>query len=148
MGRRALIVDFGLDLVGDVVGAAAELRREGVTKVVLVGGSMGGTASLVAASITTPPIAGVVSLSGPAEFSVMDAMAASKELTVPVLYMAAENDQQRFPSDARAMFAVCSSGHKQLLILPGSDHGSDLLAGSAQDQAGNALEKFIADVST
>ena len=94
MGRRALIFDFGLDLAGDVVGAAAELRREGVTKVVLVGGSMGGTASLVAASIITPTVDGVASLSGPAEFSQMDALAASKLLTLPVLYMAAEKDEE------------------------------------------------------
>jgi pimeloyl-ACP methyl ester carboxylesterase len=145
MGRRVLIFDFGLELVDDVVGAAAELRREGVAKVVLVGGSMGGTASLVAASITTPLVAGVASLSGPAEFSVMDAMTASKQLTVPVLYMAAENDQERFPNDARAMYAACSARHKQLVILPGSDHGSDLLSGNASDQARSALETFITD---
>ncbi len=146
MGRRALIFDFGLDLAGDVVGAAAELRREGVTKVVLVGGSMGGTASLVAASIITPTVVGVASLSGPAEFSRMDALAASKLLTLPVLYMAAEKDEERFPSDARAMYAVCPSAHKRLLILPGNDHGSELLTGNVADQARSALEMFIAQV--
>jgi len=146
MGRRVLVFDFGLDLAGDVVGAAAELRREGVAKVVLVGGSMGGTASLVAASIITPTIAGVASLSGPADFSQMDALVASKQLTVPVLYMAAEKDEERFPSDARAMYAVCPSGHKRLLILPGNDHGSELLTGNVANQARSALEMFIAQV--
>jgi pimeloyl-ACP methyl ester carboxylesterase len=147
LGRRTLIFDFGLDLAGDVVGAAAELRREGVSKVVLVGGSMGGTASLVAATIITPPVAGVASLSGPADFSVMDALAASKLLTLPVLYMAAKDDDARFPTDARAMYNACPSGHKQLLILAGNDHGSELLAGNVADQARGALEKFIGDVS-
>lgn len=144
MGRRVLIFDFGFDLVGDVVGAAAELRREGATKIVLVGGSMGGTASLVAATIITPTVAGVASLSGPAEFSGMDAMAASKQLTIRVLYMAAENDNKRFPIDAMAMYAACPSVHKQLLILPGNDHGSDLLVGVAADRARATLETFIA----
>ena len=151
MGRRVLIFDFGLDLVGDVAGAAAELRLEGTKKIVLVGGSMGGTASLVAASFITPAVAGVASLSGPAIFRGMDAAAASKQLTIPVLYMAAESDQSRpfdFPADARAMFAACPSTHKQLLIVPGSDHGSDLLSGQAADQARAALERFVADATT
>jgi pimeloyl-ACP methyl ester carboxylesterase len=74
----------------------------------------------------------------------MDGMAASKQLTIPVLYMAAENDNKPFPSDARAMYAACPSVHKQLLILPGNDHGSDLLGGVAGDRARATLETFIA----
>jgi dienelactone hydrolase len=147
MGRRVLIFDFAFDQVGDVVGAAAELRREGATKIVLVGGSMGATASLVAATIISPPVAGVASLSGPADFGAMDAMAASKQLTVRVLYMASANDDKRFPTDARAMYAACQSANKQLLILPGNEHGSDILGGVAAEQARAALEKFIADAT-
>ncbi len=112
---------------------------------------MGGTASLVAASLITPAVAGVASLSGPAIFRGMDAAAASEQLTIPVLYMAAESDQSKpfdFPRDARAMFAACPSRHKQLLILAGSDHGSDLLSGPAAEPARAALEKFIADATT
>jgi pimeloyl-ACP methyl ester carboxylesterase len=143
MGRRVLIFDFGSDPVADVVGAVAELRREGVTKVVLVGASMGGTATLVAASIITPPVSGVASLSGPKYYSGMDAMAASKQLTVRIIYMAAQDDED-FPADARAMYAGSPSVQKQLVILPGADHGSDLLLGNAAAQARTALEQFIA----
>ena len=148
MGRRVLIFDFAFDQVGDVVGAAGELSREGVSKTVLVGSSMGGTASLVAATLITPTIAGVASLSGPAEYGSMDALAASRQLMLPVLYMAGRSDQQKpydFPADARTMYSACPSTHKQLLILPGNDHGSDLLGGNAADQAQGALEKFISD---
>ena len=148
MGRRALIFDFALDLSGDVVGAAQQLRMEGVAKVVLVGASMGGTASLVAASIVSPPVSGVASLSGPAAYSVMDGMSASEMLRIPVLYMAAQNDQERFPRDARAMYAACPSAQKQLVIVPGSDHGSAMLTGNAGDQARNALETFIAKATS
>ena len=148
LGYRALIFDFGTDLVGDVVSAATELRREGANKIVLVGGSMGGTASLVAANAIAPPIAGVASLSGPAIFSGMDAAQASMQLSVPVLFMAAQDDEPRFPTDARALYAECRSSQKQLVILPGSDHGSDLLSGSVADQARGVLEKFISSVSS
>jgi dienelactone hydrolase len=151
MGRRVLIFDFGLDRSGDVAGAAKELRAEGVAKLVLVGASIGGTASLVAASVISPPVDGVASLSGPAAYSVMDGMAAAQLLRIPVLFMAAQNDQERpydFPRDARAMYAACPSSHKQLLIVPGNDHGSEMLTGNAGDQARRALEAFIAKATS
>ncbi len=60
LGYRALAFDFRnynrLDY--DVVAAVAELRRRGVTKVVLVGSSMGGTAVLVAAARIRPRLPG------------------------------------------------------------------------------------------
>ena len=150
MGRMVLIFDFGFDVAGDVVGAASELRRQGVSKLVLVGSSMGGTASLMAATVVTPPVAGVASLSGPQECGQLDGLAASRHLSIPVLYMAGQSDQQKpfdFPADASSMYAACPSVRKQLLILPGNDHGSDLLAGNAADQASATLEKFISDAS-
>jgi pimeloyl-ACP methyl ester carboxylesterase len=61
LGYRALMFDFrGYNrLDDDVVAAVAELRRRGVTKVVLVGSSMGGTAVLLAATRIRPAVAGV-----------------------------------------------------------------------------------------
>jgi pimeloyl-ACP methyl ester carboxylesterase len=60
LGYRALVFDFrGYNrLDDDVVAAVAELRRRGVTKVVLVGSSMGGTAVLLAATRIRPAVAG------------------------------------------------------------------------------------------
>ena len=53
--------------------AAAELRRRGADRLVLVGFSMGGTAAVEAAAEITPPVAGVISLSGPEEYQGADA---------------------------------------------------------------------------
>ncbi|HEV2918592.1 MAG TPA: alpha/beta fold hydrolase, partial [Actinomycetota bacterium] len=50
---------------GDVAAATAQLRRRGADRVVLIGSSMGATAVLSAAARIRPPVAGVVSLSGP-----------------------------------------------------------------------------------
>jgi dienelactone hydrolase len=75
-------------------------------RIILVGASMGGTASLVAAHGIVPTVAGVASLSGPANYAGMDALTTVKSLTVPVLFMAAANDQAGgfdFPADARTM---------------------------------------------
>ena len=142
-GYRVVAFDFGHDLVDNVIGAAAELRREGSTKIVLAGASMGATASLVAATSIQPTVAGVASLSGPAVYHQLSAADAVKTLTVPVLFMDAR-DSKDFPADARAMHAACPSAHKELLLLPGTDHGAMLLGYDVGDQARAALEGFIA----
>ena len=51
-------------VVDDPAAAVAELRRRGVTRVGLVGASMGGAAVLIAGTRVQPPVAAVVSLSG------------------------------------------------------------------------------------
>lgn len=143
LGYRVLAFDFGAHLVDDVKGAQDTLRHDGATKIVLMGASMGGTASLVAASTASPAVNAVAALSAPAEFMGMDGTAASRQLTVPVMYMAAQ-DNGNFPADARAMSAVCPSTHKQLQVLTGSDHGTALLRGDVATQAESLLDKFIA----
>src|SRR5215213_1009945 len=58
-GHQVLAFDFGPDAsIGkDMVAAAAELRRRGADRLVLVGSSMGGTAAIEAAAEITPPVA-------------------------------------------------------------------------------------------
>jgi pimeloyl-ACP methyl ester carboxylesterase len=141
-GLRVVAFNFGNYLVDNVIGAAAELRRQGATKVVLVGASMGATASLVAATSIQPTVAGVASLSGPAVYHQLSAADAVKTLSVPILFMDAR-DSKSFPADAHAMYAACASAHKQLLLLPGTDHGAALVSYDVADQARAALEGFI-----
>jgi pimeloyl-ACP methyl ester carboxylesterase len=146
-GWRVLAFDFDSGLVVGVLGAAAELRREGATKVVLVGASMGGAASLAAAATISPPVDGVVSLSSPLTFQGVNASGAARQLTIPVLFMDALADGD-FTAAARAMYAGCPSPHKQLLLLQGNDHGVELLTGSVAAPAEAALESFIATATT
>src|SRR5919204_683483 len=106
LGYLAIAFDFGgygdsrsrngaaaTRYASDVLGAVKAARRLGATKVFAVGASMGGTAVLVAGPRVRPPLAGVVSLSGPAVYSAsLDATAAVANLRVPALYLAARND--------------------------------------------------------
>ena len=107
---------------------------------------MGATSSLVATVSFSPPIAGVASLSGPSYLQGINALVAAKQLTVPVLFMDAR-DSQFYPADARAMFAACPSHHKRLLLLPGTDHGTQLLHFDVATHAQVALDKFMVDVT-
>jgi pimeloyl-ACP methyl ester carboxylesterase len=144
-GREVLAFTFvGADKPGEVNAAAAELARRGLARTLLIGASMGGTAALVAASGAGPGVVGVASLSGPAFYEDMNADSAVRKLSIPALFMVAEDDSQ-FVVSARNLYAACASAQKQLEVRPGSDHGVDLVGtGGPNDQL---LEQWIAKVA-
>jgi pimeloyl-ACP methyl ester carboxylesterase len=127
-------------LAGDVAAAAKAVRKLGAKKVFLIGASMGGTAVVVAAANVRAPVTGVVSVSGPANFGAVDALAAAKKLAVPILYLAGEGDVD-FANDAKKLYEATASGDRALEILPSSAHGVNLLGTSAQ--ARGLVEAFI-----
>ena len=131
-------------LAADLAAATKALRRLGKRKVFLVGASMGGIASLVAGANVTPPVDGVVSVSSPTRYRGMDGIAAGKRLRVPVLYLAAVQDDNAgydFSEDAKALHAAAISKQKRLELLPGPLHGIALVGGSAR--ARTLVEGFL-----
>jgi alpha-beta hydrolase superfamily lysophospholipase len=115
-------------VVDDLVAAVAELRHRGVTKVALVGASMGGTAALIAATRLRPPIDAVVSLSGAANPTSLlhiplNAQAAVQQLTVPAMFVLANLDQFTSVDETRAMYQAAKTTDKRLLVLPGQFDG-------------------------
>ena len=120
------------------------MRQRGKQKVFLVGASMGGIASLVAGANVKPAVDGVVSVSAPARFLGMDAVATAPRLRVPVLYLAAENDDNAgydFSKDAKELHAATAATDKRLVVLPGFLHGVALVGGSAR--ARSLIESFL-----
>jgi pimeloyl-ACP methyl ester carboxylesterase len=129
----------------DVVAAAEQLHRRGATRIVLIGSSMGGTAVLSAATRIRPPVAGVVSLSGPASFQGVDAGAASSRLRVPALFVVGADDQP-FVDDARTMYRAAPVSAKRLLVVPGGGHGTSMLEfGDDAPKVLAAVQGFIAE---
>ena len=140
-GFRALAIDmrcFGRSacpqgdaagrVVDDLLAAAAELRHRGATKVALVGGSIGGSAALIAATRVQPPIDAVISLSGEANPTSLlhlplNARAAVQQLTVPAMFVVANLDQYTSVDETRAMYQTDKSADKRLLVLPGQFDG-------------------------
>ncbi len=134
-------------LASDLEAATKALRKLGKKKVFLVGASMGGIAALAAGASVRPPVDGVVSISSPARFMGMDAVASAPRLRIPVLYLAATGDDNAgydFSKDAEAMFAKTAAANKRLQLLPGSAHGVGLVAGSARAKA--LVEGFLSSL--
>jgi pimeloyl-ACP methyl ester carboxylesterase len=136
-GYRALVFDMrgygastgitNTDPHLDVIAAAAELRRRGAKKIVLVGASMGGTGVVAAAPAIRPPASGVVELSAPTAFGSANALAAVKKLKVPALFVAGRDDGD-FAAATRALFRAAATRDKRLHMAPSSWHGVDLVA--------------------
>ncbi len=138
-GYRVLIFNYSTALADqDVLAAAAELRRRGSSRVFLIGASMGGTAVLAAAAAAQPPVAGVISLSGPSSFAGVDASGAMRKLAVPVLFLVGEFDEP-FIGDAKTLYAACAAKDKKLEILPNRNHGTALI----DDRVDRQIQTFL-----
>jgi dienelactone hydrolase len=128
-GYRVLAYDargYGLRVDLDMAAAIEALRRTGSEHVTAMGSSMGAIAALIgSASLPSAPAA-VVSLSAPASFGPLNALPAVARLRAPTFFAASELDDP-FVGDARALYAASAAPDKQLEILPGGVHGSDLL---------------------
>jgi esterase/lipase len=110
------------------------MHGHGVMSVVLIGASMGGNASLVAATKVSPPIAGVVSLSAPVSYDGLDASGAVRKLSVPTLYIAGSGEST-YADAARSLYAATPGDTKKLLLGSGDQHGIALLAKAEPDAA-------------
>jgi pimeloyl-ACP methyl ester carboxylesterase len=149
LGLRAFAIDlrcFGRStcpqgdasgrVVDDVAAAVAELRRRGVTRVTLVGASMGGAAVLIAGTRVQPPVDAVVSLSGETDPTSLvggiplNAGAAVKQLTVPTMFVVATNDRYVSVEETRIMHQAVKTRSKRLEVVSGpfdGRHGWQLL---------------------
>ena len=135
--RRIYRIDY------DVIGAVREMRRRGASTVVLAGGSMGASAVLVAAAAIRPLVNGVAPVSG-GSWRDMDGVSAAQRLSVPVLFLSAEQDGG-LPDLHRRLYDLVPPADKRLLILPGSEHGSPLIDRVPEARA--ALDAFVDRVS-
>jgi dienelactone hydrolase len=136
----------GLRFTADIAATVKEARREGATRVFVVGASLGANAAVVAAANIRPLITGVVSLSAPATFR-LDAVTASKHLQVPALFAAAEVDEGGiYATDAKTLFDATPVTDKSMVVVPGGMHGVALVAGAGRVRT--AVESFIRSHST
>ena len=132
-GYRTAVFSYSdqQDADADVADIAADLRRRGVSKIVLMGASKGGTAVLAAAPRVHP--AAVVELSAPDAYEGMDADAAVKTLTVPSLFIVGADDVE-FVASTDSLYASSPAKVKQRQVVPSPAHGIALLPDDAVER--------------
>jgi pimeloyl-ACP methyl ester carboxylesterase len=132
---------------GEVAAAARWARQHGSRRIVLMGASMGGTAVMVAAARLGHSIAGVIDLSGPADFAGMNALGAARRVRVPALFAYGTLDLG-FAADVRHVRAATAARDKPMLAIKTPDHGVDLVhAGYGFAQVREAVLRFIRGVT-
>lgn len=108
-----------------------------VDRVFLVGASMGGTASMVVGA--REAVAGIVSISSPAQFEALDALSAEAEIGVPQLFITSDGDVPAHNSLEQLVKAAKQSADQE--IYEGAAHGTDLFAGP---HAADLTQRLIA----
>jgi esterase/lipase len=127
----------------DVRGAVRYMtNKRGAASIVLIGASMGGTASLIAAVKVS--VAGVVTLSAPVEFKGLDASKAVSAVTAPKLFIASQNDPSGAAAAAQTLFAAAADP-RDIQIIPGDAHGTDILSGPKGAEVEHAILRFLSN---
>lgn len=124
----------------DVLAATDALRERGARRIVLVGASMGGTASLIAAARTE--VQGVITLSAAGTFMELSAPPeVLQAVDEPKLFIAAQGDGSA--AATAQTFYDTASGAKRLEIVTGADHGTDLLEGQQAESVRGLILDFL-----
>ncbi len=126
----------------DVLAAAQVLRERGVTEIIAMGASYGGTATVVAAA-EIPELAGVVILSAPAYDMEIDAISAIESVTAPAFFAVSKEDWQNVPgvyqAHVESLYEACGSDRKEIHIIEGLDHGTDMITVPPEGELGYAV---------
>lgn len=114
----------------DAFAAIIACADAGAFRMVLVGASMGGTASLIAADqsqvLSRLQVTGVVTLSAPVAFKGLSCQEAVPRLYMPLLFIAGADDVGA--GEARKLQDL-AGGEGDLQIVSGAEHGTELLEG-------------------
>ncbi len=132
----------------DVLGAIGFLRAEyGVGRVSLVGASMGGTASLMAAAETGIDVDSVISLSAPASFEglVADQGVLGRSMAAK-LFIAGVGDASA--ATAAELLYQQSPPPKRVEVVPSDEHGTDLLSGGQGEVVARLIETYLETSAT
>jgi dienelactone hydrolase len=147
-GYRVLI--FGAEspatAASDMLAATEEVRRLGAKKIIVGGASLGGTAALMTAP-RARNVVGAFTLSAPAVFGNLEGLPAVRRFDAPVLFVAAAEDSH-FAEDARLLYRVAASREKELLVVAGSEHGTDLYGGPAAERVRRAVDGLLAEAAS
>lgn len=121
----------------DLSAAVGYVQRQHALRLVLLGASMGGTASVIVASRGS--LDGLITLSAPITFRGLNA--GDLSLALPTLFISSELDDDNQLS-ARTLFEN-ANGERSIDIVPGAAHGIGLLTSSQASEVRADIFKFL-----
>lgn len=127
-GERDTLLDV------DLTAAVEYLQREGAESVIVMGASMGGTATINVASKLD--LAGAASLSAPAEFQGLPALDVADDVDEPLLLVVAEDDE---PYAGAAASILDAAPDGRLEVFDGGAHGTNLFSEYSDDLTAELL---------
>jgi pimeloyl-ACP methyl ester carboxylesterase len=145
-GIRATVFDYvGAASDDDVLAVARDLRRTGARRVALIGASTGGRVVLHAAAGHPADANAVVTLSAERTGrSGYPTLSDARHLHTRALYVGTTEDgYTTFAAETRQLYRATRAGGKRLLLLSGSDHGTDILAGAQAARVISAITRFV-----
>ncbi len=123
----------------DLHAAIAFARQQGATKIVLLGSSMGGTATLKVAA--SEQVVAVITLSAPQTFASGVSDAEVKAISAPTLFINSQNDD--FASDTQHMYDMANQP-KEIHLNDGSAHGTAIFDSENGAELTQRIMNFVA----
>jgi pimeloyl-ACP methyl ester carboxylesterase len=145
-GIQAAVFDYvGAASDEDVLKVAQAVRSTGARHVVLVGASTGGRVVLHAAALHPGKVAAVVTLSAEKTGrSGYPTPTDARDLRAPALYVGTTNDgYTTFGAETRSLYRATRAPGKRLLLISGSEHGTDILAGRDAQRVIATITRFV-----
>lgn len=128
----------------DVAAAASFVQKQGASTVLLGGASIGAMATFYAATRGAVHADGLVWLAGVTHGAyTFDRHSVRALPRVPILYLSAADDGYGAGGDTRQMYGW-SRSPRRLVILPGSEHGTDLvMVGAEKDRRDRIVAQIL-----
>ena len=130
----------------DLEGAMDFVRQRGAQRIVLIGASLGGMATIKAALADRPTA--VIVLASPLEWPTWPNLRVTiddvKQLDLPKLFINSMGDD--FADDTQRMFDAASEP-KQIHLYPGKEHGTNLFRTQHGADLTNRIIAFLEDVA-
>jgi pimeloyl-ACP methyl ester carboxylesterase len=147
-GDRVAVFEYLDPGSADVEALAVDraLRADGASEVALIGASIGGRAVVKAAAEDRRDVAAAISLSAERTAGTLpELLPQARRVRVPSLYVGSENDGwTTFGRDTRQLHSATPARVNRMLMVPGVDHGTDLLSDENGPRVQAAIVAFLA----
>lgn len=145
-GLRVLVYHYEEQDPRELAAMMAALRGQGSARLIAIGASLGGRLVIELAAREPKAADAVVSISGERSIGAYpDILPDARRVELPILYVGSREDgYTTFGKETVQLHDATPARVNELLLVPGADHGVDLLAGRNGERVRGAILQFLA----